>query len=137
MSENEMRKPFAGAEVVFNYTRAQAIEDGVLIDVTETAKEAGFKVPTAISLNVYEEVVLPPALAAEQGESEAGRLWDVLWMCSLAVRQANRRPDRDEVRFKVIATDAEGEKAVHRLYVKSHGGDNGEHVLTVMCEGED
>lgn len=29
--------------VVFSYTRAQAIEDGVLVDVSEMAKEAGIK----------------------------------------------------------------------------------------------
>ena len=30
------------AEIISIYTRAQAIEDGVLVDVTDTAKEAGF-----------------------------------------------------------------------------------------------
>jgi type I site-specific restriction endonuclease len=28
-------------EVIYSYTRAQAIEDGVLVDVTDMAKEAG------------------------------------------------------------------------------------------------
>ena len=32
-------------EVIFSYTRAQAIADRVLIDVTPTAVEAGFPVP--------------------------------------------------------------------------------------------
>ena len=30
-------------EVIFSYTHAQAIEDGVLIDLTPTAIEAGFR----------------------------------------------------------------------------------------------
>jgi len=30
--------------IIFSYTRRQAIEDGVLIDVTEQAKQMGFKV---------------------------------------------------------------------------------------------
>ena len=34
-------------EVIFSYTRAQAIEGGVLIDVTPTALEAGFRFPVA------------------------------------------------------------------------------------------
>ncbi|MGD9819896.1 MAG: DUF6573 family protein, partial [Desulfomonilaceae bacterium] len=29
--------------VIYSYTRAQAIEDGVLVDVTEQAKATGFK----------------------------------------------------------------------------------------------
>lgn len=31
-------------EVISTYTREQALEDGVLIDVTEQAKEAGFTI---------------------------------------------------------------------------------------------
>ena len=35
--------------VVASYSRAQAIEDGVLIDVTAMAREAGFKWPVALT----------------------------------------------------------------------------------------
>jgi len=34
--------------VIHTYTRAQAIEDGVLIDVSEMAREAGFRWPVAV-----------------------------------------------------------------------------------------
>ena len=34
-------------EVIFSYTRAQAIADRVLVDVTPTALEAGFRFPVA------------------------------------------------------------------------------------------
>ena len=43
----EPQNPLFGP-VIYAYTRAQAIEDGVLADVTETAKEAGFKLPVAV-----------------------------------------------------------------------------------------
>jgi hypothetical protein len=36
--EAEAPNPFADAEVLFAYTRAQAIADGVLVDVSTTAK---------------------------------------------------------------------------------------------------
>jgi type I site-specific restriction endonuclease len=32
-------------DVIYSYTRKQAIEDGVLVDITEMAKEAGIKYP--------------------------------------------------------------------------------------------
>lgn len=38
---------FTDADIISRYTRAEAIEDGELIDVTETAREAGFTVPVA------------------------------------------------------------------------------------------
>jgi hypothetical protein len=36
-------------EVIFSYTRAQAIADRVLIDVTPTALKAGFRFPVAVT----------------------------------------------------------------------------------------
>ena len=40
--------------VIFAYTRAQAIEDGILVDVSETAREAGFRIPVAITRTVWD-----------------------------------------------------------------------------------
>ncbi len=72
-------------EVISRYTRAQAIEDGVLIDVTETARQVGIKYPVALTTAVYDEyVVVPKALKGIQ--DEAGRLFDILWMYAWAVR---------------------------------------------------
>lgn len=45
--------PWAGFEVVSAYSRAQAIEDGVLIDITDTAKKAGIEIPTAITATAF------------------------------------------------------------------------------------
>ena len=44
-------------ESIYRYTRAQAIEDGVLVDVTETAREAGFRCPVAITHAAWEDSV--------------------------------------------------------------------------------
>ncbi|WP_419783510.1 DUF6573 family protein [Maridesulfovibrio sp.] len=62
--------------VIFSYTRKQAIEDGNLIDVTEQAKETGFKVPVAVSLNLYERYITPPKGLEGEGQSVTGRLHD-------------------------------------------------------------
>ena len=45
--------------VIFAYTRAQAIEDGILVDVSETAREAGFNIPVALTRTVWERIVAP------------------------------------------------------------------------------
>ncbi len=39
-------------EVIYSYTRSQALADGVLVDVTQAASEAGFRFPTAISADL-------------------------------------------------------------------------------------
>ncbi|EQD30141.1 hypothetical protein B2A_14268, partial [mine drainage metagenome] len=36
---------FSEDDVISRYTRAQAIEDGVLVEVSELAREAGFRFP--------------------------------------------------------------------------------------------
>jgi hypothetical protein len=42
-----------GWEVISSYSRRDALEDGVLVDVSEFAKEAGFKWPLAVTRGVW------------------------------------------------------------------------------------
>ena len=50
-------------EPISIYTRAQAIEDGVLVDVSESAREAGFKFPVAVTRTVWDCYVVPDVRA--------------------------------------------------------------------------
>jgi len=59
-------------EIIFAYTRNDAINDGIFIDITEMAKEAGFKIPVAITSNLYHSHI------KTKTSDEKGRLWDVL-----------------------------------------------------------
>ena len=70
--------------LIFSYPRSEALEDGVLIDVTETAREAGFRVPVAMTPAAWAACVEIPAGVTCQ--DEAGRLWDVLTMLRYAGR---------------------------------------------------
>jgi hypothetical protein len=73
-------------QLVYAYTRAQAVADGVLVDVTATAKEAGIRFPTFITRAVWENyVTVPPGVT---GQDEAGRLWDVVWMTRFAITRS-------------------------------------------------
>lgn len=42
---------------IYSYSREQAIQDGVLIDITGIAKEAGFKWPVAITDTLYHQYI--------------------------------------------------------------------------------
>ena len=48
-------------EVIFSYTRAQAIADRVLIDVTPTALKAGFRFPVAVTAALMAALDMIPA----------------------------------------------------------------------------
>ncbi len=54
-----------GWGVIHMYTREQAIEDGQLIDVSETpeAKEAGFRIPVCLTAGVHALVQVPELLS--------------------------------------------------------------------------
>jgi hypothetical protein len=69
----------------------------VLIDVSPTAREAGFKFPVALTAAVWAKcVAVPPRVLCQD---EAGRLWDVLTMLCFAIRgEGGAGP---EVRFGV------------------------------------
>ena len=72
--------PFDDAPIIHSYTRAQAIEDGVLVDLTEWARETGFHIPVACTAAVWRQYVTPPKGTRELGQSERGRAHDMLWM---------------------------------------------------------
>ena len=85
-------------EVIFSYTRAQAIEGGMLIDVTPTALEAGFRFPVAATAALMGAIETIPRQYSH--EDKEGRLRDVLWMTSLAARRA--KPGFSRIAFEVI-----------------------------------
>ena len=58
-----------GRELRILATRTQAIEDGVLVDVTNTAREAGILYPTALTSAVWEKYVKVPERVEGQDEN--------------------------------------------------------------------
>jgi hypothetical protein len=88
------RPPTAG--LIRRYSRADALRDGVLIDGSAVAREAGIRYPVALTCAAWECSVAVPAGVACQ--DEAGRLWDTVWMLRLAI---GRSRGGAEVRFAV------------------------------------
>jgi hypothetical protein len=124
--------PWDGFEVIDVYTRAQAIEDGVLIDVTSMAKEAGFRFPVAVTRNIWAAYIVPDERSRKCGQSEEGRLWDVLWM----LRNSILKAENDTVLFKVYFIMKERQRRLVTLKALCSPGDEGEPVITIMGEYE-
>jgi hypothetical protein len=118
--------------VLHTYSRAEALEDGALVDVTSTAKEAGFRIPVALTRAVWESYVTVPAKVRAQ--DERGRLWDILWMASLAAR-SNR--NAQTVRFTVYVRNDNRHPRPRRLKAVVDSGDDGEAVITILLPDED
>jgi hypothetical protein len=122
-------------EIIYSYTRAQAIADGFQIEVTPTAKEAGICFPVFLTRAVYETyVTIPPGV---EGQDGLGRLWDILWMLRFAVRRAI--PGRDRLPFALyVRNDNRPAKLVKLI---AHCGpldiDKPEPAITIMMPDED
>ncbi|MCS7466285.1 hypothetical protein NZK35_06300 [Stieleria sp. ICT_E10.1] len=134
MSERE--KPGQRADfgpVIFSYSREQAIEDGVLVDVSESAREMGFRFPVALTSSVWNgDVVVRDD--GQPCQSTMGRLWDTLWMARLAVQRSN--PENERAKFFVQFRQENGIRDVE-LSMVCGPGDSGEPVLTIMYPWED
>jgi hypothetical protein len=128
----ESEDPLFGT-VIYAYTRAQAIQDGVLVDVTETSKEVGFKLPVAITEALHNRLT-PTKADAAIGQDYDGRLWDVLWLAAFRIKLADR--STDIVTFTIVQQEVEAksgqpQKVDLRLRVVCGPGGEGEPVVTI------
>jgi hypothetical protein len=123
---------------IYSYSRAQAIEDGVLVDVSELAREAGFAVPVALTAAVWADCVEwdEADTRRQVPQDEAGRLWDVLWMGYLAMRRARG----SELLFSLYRVPRGGRGRTPRpvaLRMTIGPGDSFEPLVMVMMRNED
>ena len=121
-------------DVIHTYTRAQALADGALKDVSETAKEAGFRIPVAVTAAVWSRYVELTPAAKKAGNDIDGRLWDVLWMAYVAARG---NPEAQEFLYQLrVVTDRPKPELV-QLKLHVGPGDDLEPVITIMLPEED
>ena len=122
--------------VVYAYTRAQALADGVQMDASTLAAEAGFKIPVYLTEAVFREFVQVPA--GVSGQDETGRLWDILTMLRHAVRKSHPRETRLPFKLYVRNND-EGIARLVTLAAEcgAKDFDDPAPALTIMLPNED
>lgn len=123
---------FGDWEVIHCYSRAQALADGVLIDVSQLAREAGFRYPLAMTAAAWCDSVA--VSHTDHVHDETGRLWDVLHVLRFAIKS---NLDGTDVHFCVDVADEHEQITRVRLKCVCGPGDELEPVLTVMLPQED
>lgn len=126
---------FTEADVISSYSREQAIEDGVLVEMDpDFCRKAGYRVPVALTARLWALVDPSEALKAK-GQSLEGRLWDLFWMGRLAIRSAGDDPI---CLFKCLFLE-EGKAwpTLHEIKLTIGPGDDLEPVMTFMFSDED
>ncbi|MBI3552604.1 MAG: hypothetical protein HY077_08790 [Elusimicrobia bacterium] len=124
-----------GVEVIHSYSRREALEDGVLVDVSEFAREAGFKWPLAVTRAVW-EILEPSEELRKEGQSWKGRAWDMFTVLRHAIRRASAT---DEVHFSPLFIREPGRlpQAVELWATVGPGDDGVSPVMTILLRGED
>ena len=116
-------------ELIYSYSRAQALGDGVLVDVSERARRAGIKYPTACTASVWSLIDCLPASETDtlSGIVRDMRAEGVLRGMLAAIRRGGASVT-DRVEFHALG---------RALWAQCGPGDQGEPCITIMLEGED
>ncbi len=147
---NEHSNPFEDMEVISSYSRAQAIEDGVLVDVSALAREAGFKYPVAVSAGVF-AVLVPWAKGTRGdvskpaegealygfGQSFGGRAWDLLAILLYEIRRGKNGERVEFAPLFVMPGTPQGQPVPVKMRALCGPGDEGEPVITIAMPDED
>jgi len=123
--ENDITKVFG--EVISRYSRADALQDGELVDVSTTAREAGYKFPFAVTRALWNTLEKIPTHTPCQDLE--GRLWDCLMVGLMAIRNAKGGDSR--VVFEVILSIEGSRKKMQTIVIDLGPGDQAEPVFTM------
>ena len=111
------------------YTRADAIADGFLIDVSQSARELGFCLTVAITASAWAQLVAVP----HKKEEEIERLFALLGRVQTELDQM---PVTDHRCF-VTAVAETGEDEQVEIRITVGPDDKGRSVITIMLGYED
>ena len=134
-----LTSPFSHEEIIFAYTRADAISDGVLVELSDQmVSEAGVKVKVAVTRAVWDDYLAPSYLDELPGQSVEGRTWDLLWIFGCAARRS-RHASTIQFRVLFVTMKESGSIVTEDVLLKAvcGPGDEGEPVITIMLPWED
>lgn len=134
---------FAEGTVIFSYTRQQALEDGVLVDLSglfPSLCEGLYRYHVACTTRVW--ALIEKGAMATNGSGFDGIVWDILWM---SVKYPVEIESEASRLFEVIikggghcsAQIGNPANETYRLRVMVGPGDNAEPVITIMFPDED
>jgi Family of unknown function (DUF6573) len=131
---------WADATIISAYTRKQAIEDGILVDMTQEpfgqmAREAGITFPIAMTRTAFEQFVELNAVSKAAGNDMKGRWWDICIMFRHAVKRSAN--DAEQLVFEFLCvTDRRTASTCHLKSIVGPNDDGGP-CLTFMLPEED
>ena len=128
-----MNELFTNDDLISVYTRAQALDDGFLVDLNQwiPVNESGYKYPVACTSAVF--AIIEKAVDNKHHCNDyKGVIWDILWMSKV---MPVRRWETGQL-FRVKITGA-ARQSLFTFKIECSGGDDGEPIMTIMLPDED
>lgn len=122
-----MDSVFSEKDIIYTYTRQDAINDGVIVDISEIAKEMGYKIPVGVTSAVWAIVEKKPKI-----QDVKGRLWDLLWMLRLRIGKGTT----STVYFTVLMQSGKRQKWTFKAVIAA-SDPTGNPAITIMLPEED
>ena len=135
MQDSTNQNPWSDWQLISVYTRAQALADGSLVDASELARSAGFRLPVAVTAAAWADCIEWDQSRDGPGQDERGRLWDVLLLANVAARRCVRMA-RATLDLRRVPRGQELPELVE-LEMVIGPGDTPAPVLTIQFPGED
>lgn len=136
------------SDIIYSYSRSQAIEDGVLVDIDKAEigngdtglslrKEAGIKFPIAMTSTFLAQLA-PSDDEQKNGQSLTGRLWDLFSIFKYTAKTSAKKDDT-MITFMIVhkITNGRGRNVKLPFKVVCGPGDDMAPVLTIMHPNED
>ena len=112
-------EPDINDQIISWYGREEAVSDGVLIDVSDTAQKAGIIYPVAITKTIWERYI--------NFSDKDDRLWNLLW--EFRVKALHNQTD--QLSFN-MSFEVGGRKELVMIWAICSPGDLLEPVITIM-----
>ena len=123
------------SNVIYAYTRKQALDDGAQVDVSTAAREAGISFPVFLTRTVFDCYVCVPSGVHCQNES--GRLWDIVSMLRVAIRGDRSGSDRIAFSLRVRNNNRFARLVTLVAICGALDIDDPQPAITVMLPDED
>ena len=118
-------------DVIYSYSRADAVRDGVLIDITDIAKRFGFKYPVAITSNLYFTYINQNGGLNSVNQIDNTRLIDLLTAMYYSIKNC-KDSKTNFVTVKITIKPSPNETSEIEVWAHCGPADDYRLVITIM-----
>lgn len=135
-NKEKLESLFKDAEIIYTYTRQDAINDGVFLDVTEQAKKVGFRVSVAITNQGIDRLIVNGNNSLEQPEPYDEALKDFLISVLFYINSEINVNPNERLFTKGSYNFYPNKEKLTKFWIAVEGDQNGNPALNIFLPEE-